>query len=338
MTWDELQKLMKDTDADVWAPMDPSPINWTWKGHPPLYVSSSASEIAKRQATLLNQFNSMINSPWEMHSSRSVHTTKGGRRQSFKMMMFAGNGNGFGGYAIGRGKTYALAKVMAWKQLMNSMMFLPRRHGRGLFHSCEGRWNTVQAHFRIRKAGTGNVASKFGTIILQGFGLDDVSLNVFGGWNVYNHMHAIFDGLSKQVSNRTHAIEGGASLYRELDYNDIPVPAPDEAEWEAQTERVRDAVIDQVYINPITYPERMASPEEQASGFTTFPQLPGNPAFTKPGHMQTEAHGRRRQWAGQGGKSRLDRVHAWSANRDGWKLATLSSVDRDDQESVARNK
>jgi ribosomal protein S5 len=342
----------------------------------------------------------MVSSPWFMHSSRSVRVTGGGKEQSFKVMLFAGNEAGFGGYAIGRGPSVIDAQEIAWKRLMNSMMFLPRNKGRTLFHDSDGQFNQIKVKLRLRREGSGlcgvlwrrfvlccavlctgsdsavvwfggggagNKACNFGMIVLNGFGLQDVSMNILGGKNPYSWMHAIFDALGQQVSNKAVAQARGqrsvthpsaslpaclpaclpdcplpaaccvraCSLYREVDYNDIPVPAPDEPEWEAQTERVRDAVIDQVYINPITYPERFASAEELKTGLPPWSgQLPSR-GFAKPWHQVHVRGDGVPQWPTPGLYSK--RYKQWMGKRGEWSLAAVSSAERATNESVARN-
>jgi hypothetical protein len=133
------------------------------------------------------------------------------------------------------------------------------------------------------------------------------------------------------------------SVYRELDYADMPVPKPTTAEFEVMEERVRDAVIDQVYHNPITYPERMSSAFEREWGVVVDP-LHSGPVKEAFGDAQPstfakplwQAASQRKMATNQNAHSYRSKM--WLGRNLGWAGKALSDAEHATHHSKLRNR
>ena len=134
---------------------------------------------------------------------RVAKVVKGGRRFSFSVVMIVGDGKGRVGYGLGKAREVTEARAKATQEAKKSVIKVPLKEGRTLFHDVVGHSGAGKVLLRTAKPGTGVIAGGPMRAVFEVLGVHDIVAKSLGSSNVHNMLSATFDSferLTKPIS------------------------------------------------------------------------------------------------------------------------------------------
>lgn len=128
---------------------------------------------------------------------RVTKVVKGGRRFSFSVVMIVGDGQGRVGYGLGKAKEVTEARTKATQDAKKSMIKVPLKDSRTLYHDVYGHSGAGKVILRSAKPGTGVIAGGPMRAVFEALGIHDVVAKSLGSSNVHNMLAATFDALER---------------------------------------------------------------------------------------------------------------------------------------------
>jgi small subunit ribosomal protein S5 len=147
-----------------------------------------------------------------IHINRCSKVVKGGRRFSFSALVVVGDGNGKGGFGLGKAKEVPEAIRKATEEAKRNLVRIPLREGRTLHHDGKGRWGAGKVTLRAAPPGTGVIAGGPMRAVMEVLGIQDVVAKSNGSSNPYNMVRATFQALKEQASPRSIASKRGLKV------------------------------------------------------------------------------------------------------------------------------
>ena len=126
---------------------------------------------------------------------RTAKVVKGGSRFSFSAIVIVGNGQGEVGYGLGKAKEVPESIRKATEKARRSMVVIPVRDGRTIFHEIIGRYGAGSVVMRPAAEGTGIIAGGSMRPIFEALGIRDVLAKSTGTSNPHNLIKATFAAL-----------------------------------------------------------------------------------------------------------------------------------------------
>eukprot|EP01128_Nolandella_sp_AFSM9_P011689 TRINITY_DN85_c1_g1_i1.p1 TRINITY_DN85_c1_g1~~TRINITY_DN85_c1_g1_i1.p1 ORF type:complete len:311 (+),score=74.57 TRINITY_DN85_c1_g1_i1:94-1026(+) len=134
-----------------------------------------------------------------LHVARHTQVTTAGRIFSFSALVLVGTGKGTAGLGYGRGNTVAQAIVMAKKKAQKGLMTIDMHRGNTIGRDIRQKYKRSYAWLKARRSGHGTQASRQMKLLLDCFGIKDVTVGKGGSKNRYTVYRAVFKGLRDQV-------------------------------------------------------------------------------------------------------------------------------------------
>ena len=132
--------------------------------------------------------------------NRTTKVVKGGRRFSFAAVVVVGDGNGKVGYGLGKAKEILDARGKATQAAKKSMIKVPMKDHRTIFHDIIGKYGAGHVVLRSAKVGTGVIAGGPMRSVFEVLGVRDIVAESVGSSNVHNIIGATFDALNNLCS------------------------------------------------------------------------------------------------------------------------------------------
>lgn len=133
---------------------------------------------------------------------RHTRVTAAGRIFSFSVLIMMGCGNGTAGLGYGRGPTVPQATEMAKLNAEKNIMSLKLHRGNSIGNDIRYRYKKSWVRMKACRTGWGTNAGWDMKIVLDAFGITDVSANLGGSRNKATRYRAIFLGLMKGVRTK----------------------------------------------------------------------------------------------------------------------------------------
>jgi len=127
--------------------------------------------------------------------NRTTKVVKGGRRFSFAAVVVAGDGQGRVGHGLGKANEILDARSKAAQSAKKTMIKVPLKDNRTIFHDIEGKFGAGHVILRSAKVGTGIIAGGPMRSIFEMLGVHDIVAKSKGSSNVHNIIGATFDAL-----------------------------------------------------------------------------------------------------------------------------------------------
>ncbi|MBF0163584.1 MAG: 30S ribosomal protein S5 [Magnetococcales bacterium] len=183
--------------------------------------------MAKRRSNQANN-NSNNNAPEEKVGSwqtddyieklvtikRTAKVVKGGSRFNFSAIVVVGDGKGRVGYGLGKAKEVPESIRKATEKARKSMMEIPIKDGRTIFHQMIGHYGAGGVILRPAVEGTGIIAGGSMRPIFEALGIRDILAKSTGTSNPHNLIKATFDALMAIRSPREVAAKRDLPLDR----------------------------------------------------------------------------------------------------------------------------
>lgn len=136
---------------------------------------------------------------------RVAKVVKGGRRFSFSVVMIVGDGKGNVGYGLGKAREVTEARAKATQEARKSVIRVPLKEGRTLFHDVVGHSGAGKVLLRTAKPGTGIIAGGPMRAVFEVLGIHDIVAKSLGSSNVHNMLSATFDAFERLTTPRSIA-------------------------------------------------------------------------------------------------------------------------------------
>ncbi len=136
---------------------------------------------------------------------RVAKVVKGGRRFSFSVVMIVGDGKGNVGYGLGKAREVTEARAKATQEAKKSVIRVPLKEGRTLFHDVVGHSGAGKVLLRTAKPGTGVIAGGPMRAVFEVLGVHDVVAKSLGSSNVHNMLSATFNAFERLATPRSIA-------------------------------------------------------------------------------------------------------------------------------------
>lgn len=143
---------------------------------------------------------------------RVTKVVKGGKTLRFSALVIVGDGKGRVGYATGKAREVPEAVKKAVDKAKRSMIRVPLREGRTLFHDVNARIGAGHVFLRSAPAGTGVIAGGAMRALFEAVGLHDVVSKSVGTSNYHNTVRATFEALKSMSSPRQIAAKLGKKV------------------------------------------------------------------------------------------------------------------------------
>ena len=145
-----------------------------------------------------------------IRTDRVCKMWRGGRIDSFRSLVIAGNLRGCGGFGIGKAFEAEDAVAIACRMARRNLFFVDRYRNRGLTRDLVGRQNSCKVYLRATDNGLrGNPLS---CEILKLMGITNVVAKAHGARNHYNVVRATFKALQTHESLDEIAMKRGVRL------------------------------------------------------------------------------------------------------------------------------
>jgi small subunit ribosomal protein S5 len=222
--------------------------NHGWPNEKPAWGSverdmGRPQDLDEEQELITDAYTSKMKYQTIVNESMHTQITTAGKVYSYSTLLVGGNGNGWAGFAHGRGKSPGDALIAAKKKCLKNMMYVPRMEQRGLFEDVKGQHNGAVVHLFKRPRFAYNRASPLVGTILEAFGITDVTSRMIGRNNTYSVLYATFNALTQVVSYRQMSLDRGQNYYLMFEANKRPPRTPTKHELEMQGERVKQLII-----------------------------------------------------------------------------------------------
>jgi small subunit ribosomal protein S5 len=143
---------------------------------------------------------------------RVTKVVKGGKTLRFSALVIVGDGKGKVGYATGKAREVPEAVKKAVDKAKRSMIKVPLREGRTLFHDVSARIGAGHVFLRSAPAGTGVIAGGAMRSLFEALGIHDVVSKSVGTSNYHNTVRATFEALKNISSPRQVAAKLGKKV------------------------------------------------------------------------------------------------------------------------------
>ncbi|GBG31642.1 30S ribosomal protein S5, chloroplastic [Hondaea fermentalgiana] len=141
-------------------------------------------------------------------------TTKGGRINSFRAMVVAGNGNGAGGFAVGKGRTVRAAIDKAYRHALTNWVPVDLSEDKGVFYDVIGKKNNTRVLLRACKPYNGLTASPLIKCLCDTVGIENATTKILGRTTTSSVVYAFFDALGKLHSPEDLSLARGMKVKR----------------------------------------------------------------------------------------------------------------------------
>lgn len=136
---------------------------------------------------------------------------KGGRLESYRAYMIAGNMNGCGGFGLGQAKEPQKALIYA-SRLCKRNIFFVDRYKDGICHDLSGRHNSTRVYIRMNTQGQGLRGNPLMREILMRFGITNAVCKAHDNRHPWNVVMATFKALQTHCSMEDTAMARGRRL------------------------------------------------------------------------------------------------------------------------------
>ena len=143
---------------------------------------------------------------------RVAKVVKGGRRFSFSVVMIVGDGKGRVGYGLGKAREVTEARAKATQEAKKSVIKVPLKEGRTLFHDVVGHSGAGKVLLRTAKPGTGVIAGGPMRAVFEALGIHDIVSKSNGTNNYHNMVRATFQALENVSSPKVIATKLGKKI------------------------------------------------------------------------------------------------------------------------------
>lgn len=147
-----------------------------------------------------------------VHVNRVAKVVKGGRRFAFAALVVVGDGKGKIGFASSKAKEVPDAVFKATQLARKSMIQIPLKEGRTLYHDVVAKCGSGRVIMKSAKPGTGVIAGGAMRAIFEALGIHDVVAKSLGSTNPHNLIRATLQGLSSSVSPKLIALKRGKQI------------------------------------------------------------------------------------------------------------------------------
>ncbi|MCL4480976.1 MAG: hypothetical protein M1113_05790 [Candidatus Thermoplasmatota archaeon] len=135
---------------------------------------------------------------------------EGGRKGCFRALAIGGNGNGCGGFGIGKADDADLAVELAVRFTRRNPFFVERFQGNSLSHDLVGKHNSCIV--RLRSSCNGLRGNELVSSILLHMGITHCNSKSHGNRNDFNLVYATFKALMTHESLEDIALKRGKRL------------------------------------------------------------------------------------------------------------------------------
>jgi small subunit ribosomal protein S5 len=142
--------------------------------------------------------------------NRSIKLWRGGRLESYRALMIAGNCNGCGGFGIGKSPDPIKAVTLAGRKAKRNIFFVDRYQGDGLTQDLVGKMNSTKVI--IRATDNGLRGNELCTEILKRFGITNAAAKAYGNRHPWNVVRATMKALLTHESIEDIALKRGKRL------------------------------------------------------------------------------------------------------------------------------
>ena len=142
--------------------------------------------------------------------NRGIKLWRGGRLESYRALMIAGNCNGCGGFGIGKSPDPMKAVTLAGRNAKRNIFFVDRYQGDGLTQHLMGKMNNTKVF--IRATDNGLRGNELCTEILKRFGITNAVCKAHGNRHPWNVVRATFKALMTHESIEEIALKRGKRL------------------------------------------------------------------------------------------------------------------------------
>jgi small subunit ribosomal protein S5 len=151
-----------------------------------------------------------------VHINRVAKVVKGGRKFGFAALVVVGDQKGRVGFGHGKAKEVPEAIKKATEAAKKSLIKIPLKDSRTLFHDVSGRWGAGKVILRSAPVGTGVIAGGPMRAVFESVGIQDIVAKSLGSSNPYNMVRATFMALNVQESPRYVAQRRNKKLHSHL--------------------------------------------------------------------------------------------------------------------------
>ena len=144
--------------------------------------------------------------------NRITKVVKGGRRFGFAALVVVGNQKGSIGIGQGKSKQVPDAIKKAIDVAKKSLIKIPLKEGRTLYHDVNGKNGSGKVFLRTAPAGTGIIAGGPIRSVCEVLGIQDVVAKSLGSANPHNVLKACINGLKSQNSPKNLSIIRGKKI------------------------------------------------------------------------------------------------------------------------------
>lgn len=145
---------------------------------------------------------------------RTAKVVKGGSRFSFSAMVVVGDGKGSVGFGLGKAKEVPESIRKATEQAKKSMVTIPLRDSRTLYHEMVGSYGAGNVILRPASPGTGIIAGGSMRPVFEALGVKDVLAKSHGTSNPHNMIKATLAALRSIRSPNEIAAKRGLVVER----------------------------------------------------------------------------------------------------------------------------
>jgi small subunit ribosomal protein S5 len=144
--------------------------------------------------------------------NRVAKVVKGGKNFGFAALVVVGDQKGRVGYGKGKAREVPEAIRKASQEAKRSLVRIPLREGRTLYHDAAGRWGAGKVILRAAPPGTGIIAGGPMRAVFETLGVQDVVAKSLGSSNPYNMVRATIAALKSQSNPRSIAAKRGKKV------------------------------------------------------------------------------------------------------------------------------
>ena len=183
------------------------------KGRPRKRRGRDPKEMS-RMMKLANQLKSLL--PLQVDIERRMYNkvVPGGVKNSFGTLIVAGNGKGYAGWGYGRSINNDVINDKARIDLLKNLMFVPLYQGRTIFQdSLYAKFQGTKMYMWRRDPGHGIQAAPLVRLILEAFGIDDVTVKIHGQRTRSCVVKCLFKLLAQVKDATEHYHSRGKAMY-----------------------------------------------------------------------------------------------------------------------------
>jgi small subunit ribosomal protein S5 len=145
-------------------------------------------------------------------------TMPGNRVGTHRALVCIGNGQGAGGFGMGKGQTPPDAINAAFRTATRNLIFVDLYDGFGLAHDLYGKHNSCRAIVKATPRSRIMIASPFVQSVLSQFGIKSASVKMIGRRDPYAQVRALFKALAQHENVDEYSSDRGK---RYIDLNKL---------------------------------------------------------------------------------------------------------------------